>query len=385
MTKDPTLERPPVVAQMLESEGPGGAEIVLLHLCEAMRARGLEVVPIVLTKRPPGWLEAQLAQRGFAPERAEIARMLDLRCARTLVQTLRRRGVTAIQSHEFGSAIYATAAARWIGIPHVITMHGNMWMTDAWRRRAALRWAFRRSRATVAVSRDTARHLTRALGLPADAVETIWNGVPVAAGHRDATRQQLGIPDGVPLLLAVGNLIERKGHAVLLRALARLRARAPHLDWRLVIAGEGVERPGLEALMAESHLADRVRLLGHRADIPDLQAAADIFVMPSIWEGLPLAILEAMFQQNAVVASDISGIPEAVPHGDAGLLTPPGDERALADALERVVADPSLRRTLADAARARAHRHFTVDAMTTAYLSRLGVGVAPAVPVPALV
>jgi glycosyltransferase involved in cell wall biosynthesis len=98
-----------------------------------------------------------------------------------------------------------------------------------------------------------------------------------------------------------------------------------------------------------------------------MQAAADVFVLPSLWEGLPLVILEAMFGGNAIVASNISGVPEAIDHGTHGVLVPAGDPVALADGLAGVLRDPAYRRRLADAALERARTCFTIDAMTSAY------------------
>ena len=113
--------------------------------------------------------------------------------------------------------------------------------------------------------------------------------------------------------------------------------------------------------------SDRVTLLGQRWDVYDLHAAADIFVMPSLWEGLPLALLEAMHAGTAIVASRTSGIPEAITDGVDGLLTPPGDEVALRDALVRLLPDASERARLGAAALARARSKFSLDRMTDEY------------------
>jgi glycosyltransferase involved in cell wall biosynthesis len=177
------------------------------------------------------------------------------------------------------------------------------------------------------------------------------------------------VKEGEVLILAVGNLDPRKGHIVLLRALHELAGRGRDRAWRLAIAGGrgGPEQPGLEAFAAEHGMTDRVHILKYRRDIPDLLAAADILAMPSLWEGLPLAILEAMLAGTAVVASETSGIPEAIVSGEHGLLTPPGDVLALAGALETLMSDPAYRLRLADQARDRAMAEFTIGAMTGAY------------------
>lgn len=355
------------IALMLESEGPGGAEVVVLRLAEELRSRGHEVVPVVLTHASqPGWLENEFSSRGFAPERAFIRGGVDLRCLRELVSTLRRRGAHVVHSHEFGMAVYGTAAARALRLPHVITMHGNMWMTNALRRRLALRWAFRRSK-TTAVSEDTRRHLLSALGIHSSVVTTVLNGVPIVQGERELLRRELALAPESVLVVAVGNLIERKGHAILLRALAQAHSANPAADWRLAIAGEGVERPKLEALAAELGISERVHLLGHRSDVGNVLHAADVFVMPSLWEGLPLAVLEAMFVGLPVVASDISGIPEAISSRAEGWLVPAGEIAPLADAVGRLVTDSMLRREMGAAARRRAMERFTVRAMADAY------------------
>ena len=357
------------VALMLESEGPGGAEVVVLHLAEELRRRGHGVVPVILTRATdPGWFENECVARDFAPERIGIRGALDMQCLRAIVEMLRRRRATAVHSHEFGMAVYGTAACRLLRLPHVITMHGNMWMMDALRRRVLLRWAFRHSIAT-AVSEDTRRHLVRTLDIPDSRVRTVLNGVPEVAGDRKKLRMELGLADDVVLLTAVGNLIERKGHAFLIRALALVATRLPEADWHLAIAGEGVERPRLEALAHEHGIADRVHLLGHRRDIADVLASSSVFVMPSIWEGLPLAVLEAMFAGTAVVASSISGIPEAIDDGVNGLLVAPGDVESLADALQSLISDRGRRQRFGEVARATAREHLSVGAMTARYES----------------
>jgi glycosyltransferase involved in cell wall biosynthesis len=361
----------PTVALMLEDAGGrpgGGAEIVLLQLGEQLRRLGHEVCPVVLSRRQaPGWLEAEFTERGITPEALAIRSALDVRCLRDLIRILRRRRVTVLHSHEFSMAVYGAAAARWLRLPHVITMHGNMWMTDAWRRRAALRWAIRNSTATVAVSQETRRQLETDLGLPDHAIGTVWNGMPDVPGDRQPVRAELGLAPETVLLVALGTLIERKGHAVLLQSLAELTRRHPGLSWHLAIAGDGPERERLAALAAEGGIAERVHLLGFRSDVANLLAAAEVFVMPSWWEGLPLALLEAMFAGNAIVASDVSGIPEAIPGPEYGILVPPRDAPALTAALADVLRDGTLRARLGQAAQARAREVFSVERMARDY------------------
>jgi len=363
----------------LESDGPGGAELVVLRMAEELRRRGHHVVPMGPAKGV-GWLGAKFRDAGFAPRVFTLRRPLDWACLRDLVTQIRQDRLDLVHSHEFTMAVYGAAAGRAAGCPHVTTMHGNQTMTAALRRRIALRWAFRRSAATIAVSAQTRRDLDAALGLAPGVVQVILNGVPDRPGDPIPIRLELGVGPDELLLVAVGNLDARKGHIFLLQALQQLRAGGLLTPWRVAIAGGrgGDQREALEAFACEHGFQDRLRLLTHREDIPNLLAAADVFAMPSLWEGLPLALLEAMLAGKAIVASRISGIPEAVTDGVEGLLSTPGEVASLRQALGRLLSDSGLRTRLGAAALARARREFTVEAMVDAYERRyraaLGVG-----------
>lgn len=354
------------IALLLESDGPGGAERVLLQLAEELRRRGHDVVPVG-PAAGCGWLAGEFRGRGFQPETFTLRRPVDPWCALGLRRTLARRRVDVVHSHEFTMAVYGAAAARLVGRPHVMTLHGGRAFETRRRRRVALRWACRHSAAVVGVSRPVADHLVHTLGLAPGSVTVVPNGIRPDPGQGEGVRQELGIQPGELLLLAVGNLYPVKGHEVLLRALGRLAADTALPPWRLAIAGRGEEEEGLRRLAADSGISNRVHLLGYRADVADLLAAADIFVLPSRSEGLPLALLEAMFAEKPVVASGVGGIPAALESGEEGLLVPPGDPEALAGALRGLLADPARRSAYAAAARRRAEGEFTVEAMVDAY------------------
>ena len=363
-----TEQRPRNVALLLESDGPGGAERVLLDLAEALRARGHEVCPIG-PAAGCGWLAGEFRARGFVPETFTLRRVIDPQCATGLAETLRRRGVDVVHSHEFTMAVYGTVAARLVRKPHVITFHGSQTMTRALRRRVAVRQAIRWSSHAVAVSSATREQLVTDLGSVGRRIQLILNGVPVREGSAEPIRRELGIREGEVVVLAVGNLDPRKGHVILLRALLLLEQRGLSVPWRLVIAGGrgGPERKPLAALAEEAGVSERVHVLKSRGDIPDLLAAADVFAMPSLWEGLPLALLEAMVAGKPIVASATSGIPEAIRSEQDGLLVPPGDVEALATALGRLLPDPAERRRFAGAALERGRKDFTVDRVATDY------------------
>lgn len=359
-------EGPLRIALMLESDGPGGAETVLLHLAEELRRRGHDVMPVGPASGC-GWLGGEFAARGFTPRTYELRHAIDWRGVTTLTALMRGHGTQLVHSHEFTMAVYGSVAARRAGARHVITMHGGRYYAEAWRRRAALRWAMERSAATTAVSGATAADLRRTLGVPDEAVRILPNGITMPNGRRDKLRRELELRDDDMLIVAIGNLYPVKGHAVLLRALAALEEQGGAPRWRLAIAGRGEDEQRLRIIADEGGIASRVHLLGFRSDAPDILAAGDLFVMPSLSEGLPLALVEAMATGLAIVASDVGGIPEVVERDREALLVPPASPIALAAAIRALLDDPVRRSTLGAAAQRRAHCDFSVAAMADAY------------------
>jgi glycosyltransferase involved in cell wall biosynthesis len=210
------------------------------------------------------------------------------------------------------------------------------------------------------VSRDTGRRMHRALGWPLSKMEVIRNAVDAHAVQRPpdpALRRALSGDGDAPLVLVIARLDVQKGHRYVLAAAAQVPGAV------LVVAGDGPERAGLEALAGELGIADRVRFLGWRDDVPELLAVSDLVVLPSLYEGLPVSVLEAMAAGRAVVATAVGGTDEAVEDGESGLLVRPRDADGLAAAIRRLLQDNGLRDRLAAAGRARVERDFSAAAM----------------------
>lgn len=351
------------IALMLECDGPGGAELMMLDLATELRSRGHVVLPVGLTNGT-GWLGARFNAAGFHSESFELRRPIDLAAVTQLAAILHDFRADVVHSHEFTMAIYGAAASTRVRARHVITMHGGLYYAAVLRRRLAMRWAVRRSSALVGVSLATANALRRTLGVTSPRLQIVPNGIPLRSGVRHRVRTELGIAPRELLIVAVGNLYAVKGHAILLDALAMMRDSA---DWRLAIAGRGEEEAELLARAKAAGIADRVHILGFRDDIPDVLAAGDIFAMPSLSEGLPLALVEAMSFGLPVVVSAVGGIPEVVTDDVDALLVPPSDATALATALRSLISDPDLRRRLGDAARTRARRDYDITTMADRY------------------
>jgi glycosyltransferase involved in cell wall biosynthesis len=181
-------------------------------------------------------------------------------------------------------------------------------------------------------------------------------------------RAALDIEPWEHVFLAVGNLYPVKGHRVLIEACALLLAMPELPPWRLLVAGRGSEAEMLRNMIASSGLGDRVSLLGLRNDIGDLLAAADGWVMPSLSEGLPLALLEAMFSQKAVIATAVGGIPSLVRPDESGWLVEPGNPKALAEAMQQQLNDKVRAERYANRARLVVEQGYGQDTMVDRYL-----------------
>lgn len=237
-----------------------------------------------------------------------------------------------------------------VGTAQLYTEQGNP-------RQARLR--LRPLRRIVAVSEDVKRHYVGQLGVSPRRLTVVPNGIRVPATVPEADpelrRRLLAGRPGF-LVLTLARLHEQKGHVDLLAAAVDVP------DATFVLAGDGPLRTRLEQRARELGVADRCVFLGHRRDVMQLLAAADAFVLPSRFEGLPVSVLEAMAARRPVVATAIGGTDEAVTDGVTGLLVPPGDPSALAEAIRRLQTDPALTRRLAAAGRARVLRDFSASA-----------------------
>jgi glycosyltransferase involved in cell wall biosynthesis len=360
-------EEPMRIGMMIETDGPGGAEVVFIQLSEELRRRGHTVIAVG-PEKGRGWLSGRLAELGFERHTFSLKRAVDPGCLFRMKRMLGELDLDVVHSHEFTMAVYGTAACRMLGLPHVITMHGADSVFEVVRRRLALRWAMQNSSAMVAVSDHTRDYMCGRLHATSDQVITIRNGIPPQTGERERIRHEIGLKEQDVLIVAVGNLRPRKGHIILLRALVELDRQAAGQKVHVAIAGEGAEAEQLLAYANENGIGSRVHLLGLRRDIADVQAAADVSAMPSYWEGLPLAVLEGMFAGNPVVASNVGGIAEAITNGVEGFLVESGSVQQLASALKPLVEDPILRSRMGDAAFERAHREFHIAKMTERYL-----------------
>ncbi|WP_353473411.1 glycosyltransferase [Salipiger sp. H15] len=272
--------------------------------------------------------------------------------AGVLASHLAEAGAQHLHNHiAKASCTVAMLASELSGIPYSFTIHGPdiffeplHWRIDEKARRARF----------VACISAFCRAQLMCFAAPGD-----WDRLHIVHCGIDPARYAPSAHDGQDLLF-VGRLAGVKGVPLLLRALASLAPRHPALRLRLI--GDGPERAALEAMTRDLGIAGRTEFLGYRsqAEVAEALAGADVFVLPSFAEGVPVVLMEALAAQVPVVTTRIAGVPELVEHGTSGLLVPPGDAEALAAALEVLLADPDRRRAMGAAGRARVEAEFDV-------------------------
>lgn len=359
------------VLHLIETRETGGAENMLIRLIDHLptdRYRSIVGLP------GDGWLNRQFLARGIETVLFPLERSVDLAWIRHARRLIRTRRVALIHAHEFAMNSYGALMSYLTGVPGIATVHGRGYYAARLRRRLVYRFVARRS-TMVAVSEDIRRLLIGTVGVRPDRVRTIWNGVELdrfrldperAAQLREQVRAEWGVGPDQPVVGTVGNLDPVKGHAYLIDAAAPVCRAYPTAMF--VIAGHGQLHDDLARQAADLGLADRVHLLGFREDVPALLQAIDVFALPSLSEGLPLAVIEAMAAGRPVVATAVGGTCEVLRDDDTGLLVPPGDPAALAAGIGRLLAQADTRTRLTANAARQVAREFDMATTMKRYL-----------------
>lgn len=358
----PTMRPRLNVMQMTDITGRGGAEKALVDLALHLDRRRFNVS--VCATRSAGNYQPLLDAAQVPTVILERNSRWDAVKLGGLVRLLRRQRIHVLHTHLFGTNTWGRLLGTLAGVP-VIIAHEH-WSSKAQHEVWVDRLLYRLSDRIIVPSEASKRLVMELEHIPARALTVVYNGVDIAqfapGAERAAVRAELGLTTDNVVIGSVGRLsADKGGQDVLIRAVAEVRQTQPQV--RLVFVGDGPLRVNLEALVFELGLSDQVHFTGQRADVARLLGAFDIFVLPSLREALPIAVIEAMAVRLPVVAGRIGGIPEVVEDGTTGCLVPPGDGAALAAVLERLVADPALVARLGAAGQARVQSQFTVEQM----------------------
>lgn len=355
------------VLLLLPELGVGGAETHVMQLLERLDRSRFAVSLCCLKRGAPDWEERA---RRFAESYVVLGfrrRALPVAILR-LARLLRRGRYDVLHCHLSLADSIGRVAGALARVPVIVTTeHGK----HLWKSKPHLlleRLLLRSTDLRICVSRDIVDIRRRAEGTPEGKLAYVPNAVDATAA-RAARRGKIevmaefGWGADERLVLAVGRLVPAKSYATLAEAMSMLRARHP--EGRCLVVGEGRAESEVREAIERFAVGDIVRLAGSRADIPDLLGAADVFVLTSTREGLPVSLLEAMAAGKAIVGTSVGGVPDAITDGETGILVPPGDPAAAARAISRLFEDPVLGRALGAAASRAAEERFGVEALAS--------------------
>ena len=327
---------------------------MVTYLSSALQAT---VDRVVVASKPNDILQRELSQRGVEVRPLGISGKLNLLAPGRIARLARQINADIIHTHLSTASLWGTLAARLVDLPSLAHVHA-----------LNTKYFYLLADAVITPSQGVCDHLI-AQGMSASRVPVVYNGIPARrfADLRppDQIYQELGLSPDQPLVGMVAHLSAKKGHRYLLEAVAFLQNPYPHLA--CLVIGEGPLRARLAQLAARLHISDRVHFLGYRDDAAALMQVCDVIVLPSVAkEGLGLCLIEAAFLGKPTVGSRAPGIKEAIADGQTGLLVPPGDWKALAQALDKLLSSPQLRAALGAAGKQRAHQVFSMEAHTRA-------------------
>ena len=293
---------------------------------------------------------------------------LDPRVLLRLRRALLRERPVVLHTRLIYADLLGRLMGRWCGVPVIVsTIPMVETIRHHWFWKTLDRWTSQLADAIIVLSEHVRAELIKVERLDPSKFEIIPNGIarhePHNYAQRQAKRALLGISSTARLIGIVSRLEEpRKGHHILFRAMQQLSSGYP--DVYCVVIGDGPARSSLEAQVRQLGLSDRVKFVGTQYDVEAWLSALDLFVLPSLNEGFPMAILEAMAAHRPVIATAVAGVPDIIIDHESGILIPPGNVDALARALQELLDDPELAKRLGEAGRTRFEERFDIRHIT---------------------
>jgi len=360
------------ICHITKATGVAGSEKHLLTLLTNLDKAKYQVTLVLLVERdkPLDDYVRRLEEGGVQVKRVLIRGDVDPLLFWRLYRLLREGNYDIVHTHLIHADLYGTLAAKLAGVPIILSTKHN---DNAFRRHPFYafldRFASKFADRIIVISDHLKRFFVEIEGLDPRKMTRIYYGLnPVWVERRSSkiagpisVQEELGIPPDAPLAGIIARLIPQKGHTYLLTAFAKVIEALP--EARLLVVGDGYLRGDLERQARELRITRRVTFTGWRDDIPRIMADLNLLILPSLWEGFGLVLLEAMMMGKPVVASRVSAIPEIVEDGVTGLLVPPRDPEALAEAIIALLQDRERAEAMGQAGRERVERYFTVERM----------------------
>lgn len=354
------------VLQVIWSLDLGGAERIVIDLVNGLTRPQFE--PVVCCLYGKGRCAADVERRGTRVLALEKRRTFEPSLIVRLARIMRRERIDVVHTHMFNANLWGRLGAVMAGVPVIASEHGM----DEWRHGPYLladRMLAPITTRIVCVSDAVTQFYEARLPVLRRKGLVIRNGVDCARFRApldtDSLRNSIGIRQEAFVVGVVGRLAHEKAHGDFIDALARVVRRQPQVMG--LIVGDGPLAASLRLAAERANIAQNVVFTGFRHDVADVLRIMDVLVLCSMYEGLPVALLEAMAGGVPVVATAVGGIPECIEHGRDGLLVPPANVGALAAALELMIESPELRRALSRHARERIDASLTVKHMVASY------------------
>jgi glycosyltransferase involved in cell wall biosynthesis len=385
--------------QIISNLDVGGAQEVVRTLAENLEKAGCRSVVVTFKDGP---LRTDIERLGIPVEilpsrRYSVSALPQfisdtLRTRRILLSLVKKYNVDVIQTHLLRSYDFLVLSLRTQTDAQIYWTFHNARFDLREEHLARQKWLFKPKRwghhtlyslgargvdRLIAVSEEVKVSITKTLpAIPQKKIVAISNSVDVNRygdrSGRAALRLELGLNEEHKVAVMVATFKEQKGHRFLLEAMQAVVSQRP--DLKVLFAGDGELRTALQERALELHLENNVFFLGNRADISALLAASDYFILPSLWEGLPMALIEAMASGLPVIATRVSGTNQVMVHGETGLLVEPGNSSELAQAILKMASDPSMARQMGRAARQRVEVHFGAQKQAREYLDLFNSG-----------
>lgn len=355
----------PLVVHIIDRLPPDGAERLL---CELLRYRSEEFRYRVLCLVEGGEFEQIIRAMGVPIDILGKKPGVDLAMLFRLWRWLRREQPTIVHTHLFTADTWGRIAAKLALVPGIFsTVHS----VNAWQGRAH-RWVDRAlalvTTKLIACTQQVAEKLVLVDGIAEGKVVALANAVDLERFQNVTPinlQAQFGIPADIPVVAVLGRLEPVKGQAYLLTCLRQLRER--NVSVCCLFIGDGPDKEALQQQVTALALDDSVFFAGFRRDVPQVLAAIDVLVIPSQWEGLPMALLEAMALARVVVAHDVGGIADVLRDGQDGFVVPAENPSALVNALEKVIVDAPLRHDMGLSARQRIEDKYSAKELSACY------------------
>jgi len=358
---------PPKILFVIDGHEFGGGERVFLQLASGLKGR----FEVSFASMPGGRLEGELKSLGVNFYPVEMKRRISCKSVLRINEIIRNEQIDLVHSQGARADFFARIAGRMAGIPHnLCTIAMPVEGFDIKPLRKMIYRAFDRLtegsvEKFIVVSDSLKRALIEKRRIPADRIVRIYNGIEIDQYHPGIEsgnfKREWGISQNIPLVGAIGRMVWQKGFEYLIQSIPEIVKAVPEAKFLLV--GEGPRRERLEALSEELRVRDNVILAGFRSDIKEILSAIDLLVVPSILEGFPMIILEAMAMGKPIVATNIDGIIEQITDGVDGILVPPKNPNALAEAILKIFSEEEKMKKIGLAARQKVESCFSVQKM----------------------